>query len=90
MEIVEALTLTKTRRRPKEGRQQRAPLDSQGWEEAQRAEAKRLSQAKGKCPRAYKIKLSFRKVPSGPEMLYLIGWLYVNGAEQCLGMYLLA
>ncbi|OLQ02503.1 Chaperone protein dnaJ 10 [Symbiodinium microadriaticum] len=39
----------------------------EGWEEAQRAEAKRLSQ-----------------VPSGPEMLYLIGWLYVNGAEQWL------
>eukprot|EP00439_Symbiodinium_sp_Y106_P025386 s3674_g3.t1 len=39
----------------------------EGWEEAQRAEATRLSQ-----------------VPSGLEMLYLIGWLYVNAAEQWL------
>ena len=34
-------------------------------------------------PRA---KLFFRQVPSGLEMLYLIGWLYVNAAEQCLGI----
>ncbi|CAE7398741.1 ATJ10 [Symbiodinium sp. CCMP2592] len=44
-----------------------ASHQDEGWEEAQRAEATRLSQ-----------------VPSGLEMLYLIGWLYVNAAEQWL------